>query len=132
MRGRADRGASTIELALYMPLLLLAIFAVVQFSLAYLGDRAAQAGAREAARVARAGGGTPQSLADARARGEAYVAIVGRGVLFDARVSVVPVGPGDVRAEVVGRALQVVPGIPAPRVSEAVQGPVEVFRPDVP
>jgi Flp pilus assembly protein TadG len=117
---------------MYMPLLLAAVFAVVQFSLAYLGDRAAQAGAREAARVARAGGGTPQALADARARGEAYVATVGRGVLFEPRVIVVQVGPQEVRATVTGRSLQVVPGIPAPAVSETVQGPVEVFRPDAP
>jgi Flp pilus assembly protein TadG len=117
---------------MYMPLLLLAIFIVVQFSLAYLGERAAQAAAREAARVARAGGGTSQALDDARDRGTSYAATVGRGVLFDAVVVVVPAGPDQVRATVTGRALNVAPGIPAPRISQSVQGPVEVFRPDVP
>jgi Flp pilus assembly protein TadG len=117
---------------MYMPLLLIVIFAVVQFSLAYLGDRAAQAAAREAARVARAGAGTPDALAAARTRGAAYATTVGRGVLFDTQVVVVTVGADQVRATVTGRALQVVPGIPAPRVDESVQGPVEIFRPDVP
>jgi Flp pilus assembly protein TadG len=131
-RRRRDRGASTIELAMYMPLLLIAIFAVVQFSLAYLGGRAAQAAAREASRVARAGAGTPDALDAARARGTAYASSVGRGVLFDAQVVVVTVGADQVRATVTGRALQVVPGIPAPRVDESVQGPVEIFRPDLP
>jgi Flp pilus assembly protein TadG len=117
---------------MYMPLLLLAIFAVVQFSLAYLGDRAAQAAAREASRVARAGGGSPQALLEGQARGAAYAASVGRGVLFDARVVVVAAGGDQVRATVTGHALNVAPGIPAPRITQSVQGPAELFRPDVP
>ena len=127
-----DRGASTVELALYMPLLLLCIFAVVQFSLAYLGDRAAQAAAREASRVARVGGGTPQALAAARARGAVYAATVGKGVLLNPQVQVVVVGPDQVRATVVGTAIQVAPGVPMPRITQTVQGPVEIFRPDTP
>lgn len=115
-----------------MPLLLLAIMLTVQFSLMYLGQRAAQAAAREAARVARSEGGTAQALADARARGTAYAAVVGKGVLFDATVEVVQVGGEAVRATVKGRALNLAPGIATLPISETVQGPVEIFRPDTP
>jgi len=115
---------------MYMPILLLAIFATVQFSLMYLGDRAAQATAREAARVARVGGGTGTALADARAQGLTFAASIGHGVLFNPSVVVVPIGAGQVRATVTGDALTLVPGIHLARISESVQGPVETFRPD--
>ena len=125
-----ERGATTIELALYMPILLLAIFVTVQFSLMYLGDRAAQATAREAARVARVGGGTGTALADARAQGMTFAASIGRGVLFNPSVVVVPVGAGQIRATVTGDALTLVPGVRLGRITATVQGPIEAFRAD--
>lgn len=130
-RGRED-GATSIEMALYMPIFLLAIFVTVQFSLMYLGDRAAQAVAREAARVARAGAGSAQAIADARARGQAYAAVVGKGVLFNPRVDVVLVSANEVRATVRGTALTLAPGIAPLAVDQSVQGPVESFRADTP
>ncbi len=115
---------------MYMPILLLAIFVTVQFSLMYLGDRAAQATAREAARVARVGGGTGAALADARTQGLSFAASIGHGVLFNPSVVVAAVGAGQIRATVTGDALTLVPGVRLGRITATVQGPIEAFRPD--
>lgn len=110
-----------------MPLLLFVIFATVQAALLFLGNQAASAAAREAARVAR----TSHDLGAAEARGRAYAAQVGRGVIDDVSVQVNAVGAGEVRAVVTGHGIQVVPGIPGLRIEQVVQGPVEEFRPDL-
>jgi Flp pilus assembly protein TadG len=117
---------------MYMPLLFFAIFMSVQFALMFFGNQAAAASAREAARVARAGGGTPEALGSARQRGTEYATTVGKGVLLDpqVQVQVQRVGATAIRVVVDGGTLQVVPGLPAPRVHQVVQGPVESFRPD--
>lgn len=128
-RSRGDRGVSSLELVLYMPLLFFAIFATVQFGLMFLGNQAASAAAREAARVARVGG----SAADAQLRGQQYLATVGKGIAEPLLVEVTflgPVGDQEVRAVVRARGLQVVPGLPAPVLEQVVQGPVEGFRVD--
>ncbi len=113
-----------------MPLLLFVIFATVQAALLFLGNQAASAAAREAARVARTGGGSA-AIGAAEVRGRAYAAQVGRGVIEDVSVQVTPVGADEVRAVVTGRGIQVVPGIPGLRIEQVVQGPVEEFRPDL-
>ena len=110
-----------------MPLLLFVIFATVQAALLFLGNQAASAAAREAARVAR----TSQDLGAAEARGRSYAAEVGRGVIEDVSVQVSAVGADEVRAVVTGRGIQVVPGIPGLQIEQVVQGPVEEFRPDL-
>ena len=53
--GDPERGVSSLELVLYMPLLLMAIFLTVQFALVYLGNQVISSSARQAARVARTG-----------------------------------------------------------------------------
>ncbi|WP_225224571.1 TadE/TadG family type IV pilus assembly protein [Cellulomonas sp. JH27-2] len=125
-----ERGASSVELVLYAPLLMLITFLLVQFALSWYGTSVASAAAREAARVARVGGGTPASLEAAEKKGRAYAAAVGgEQGLTDVSVSVIAV-PGDrVRATVSGHAMEVLGGL-APRVSSTVEGPVEKFRGD--
>lgn len=115
---------------MYMPLLFFAIFMSVQFALMFFGNQAAAASAREAARVARAGGGTPEALGSARQRGTEYATTVGKGVLLDPQVQVQRVGATEIRVVVDGGTLQVVPGLRAPHIHQVVQGPVESFRPD--
>ncbi|WP_243697144.1 TadE/TadG family type IV pilus assembly protein [Aeromicrobium phragmitis] len=127
-RQRREEGASPIELVLYMPLLMLAIIATVQFALIYLGNQAASAAAREASRVARVTGDFPA----AEQRGLSYARDLGRGVLTNATVTIEPVGDTLVRATVSGNAPRLVPMFPAPTVTEEVQGPLEQFREDVP
>jgi Flp pilus assembly protein TadG len=115
---------------MYMPLLFIAIFTSVQFALMFFGNQAAAAAAREAARVARTEGGTPQAMHAARLRGVQYATTVGKGVLLQPRVQVLQVNADEVRVVVDGSSLQVVPGLPAPHIHQVVQGPLETFRPD--
>lgn len=110
---------------MYMPLLMLVIFIAVQFSLVYLGNAAASAVAREAARVARVTGSVEQG----RVAGYQYAGNIGRGVLEDVDVNVVPVGGDRVRAVVSGRAQELAPVV-VPRVSQTVEGPIEQFQVD--
>ncbi|RIQ13698.1 TadE/TadG family type IV pilus assembly protein, partial [Jiangella rhizosphaerae] len=65
LRSRRERGATAIELAMYTPIMFLIIFIIVQFTLTWHGNQIAAAAAREAARTARVGGGTPAALAAA-------------------------------------------------------------------
>jgi Flp pilus assembly protein TadG len=116
---------------MYMPILLFVIFVTVQASLLFLGNQAASAAAREAARVARSGGGSAQAMQDGEVRGREYAASVGRGVIDRVQVQVHPAGGRQVRATVTGWGIQVAPGLPGLRITQVVQGPVEGFRPDV-
>lgn len=122
-RRRDEAGATAIELAMYMPLLLLVIFMAVQWSMVYLGNQAANAVARETARVARSTGDADA----ARARGREYARNIGKGVLEDVRISVTAVGEGRVRVTVTGHAQKISP-VGVPTVSETVEGPLEEFR----
>ena len=115
-------------MVLYTPMLMLVILVIVQFALSWYGTEVAGAAAREAARVARAGSGTSQAVADAEARGLEYATAVGGEGLTDVEVDVVALPAShEVRVTVTGRSLEVVAGL-APRVSAAVQGPIEEFR----
>ncbi len=127
--GRAgQRGASSVELAMYMPILLFFIFVTVQFALVHLGNQAASAVAREAARVARTNNG---DTAAGEQAGYQYAANIGKGILEGVTVRVTPVGGDRVRAVVTGHAQELSP-IGVPEVSETVVGPIEEFREDTP
>jgi len=125
-RKRNERGASTVELVLYMPILMLAIFLTIQFSLIYLGNQAASAAARETARVAR----TTLDSGAAQMAGIDYANKIGNGTLEDVQVIVTPVGADEVRVEVTGHAQKLTPFIDPPTVRQVVQGPLEEFRAD--
>lgn len=127
---REERGASALEMALYMPLLLVMIFLAVQFALMYLGNQAADAAARQAARVARNGGGEPAALAEAESGALRYAAQVGSGVLLDVHVEVTRVDGETISATVTGRSQAVVPGFPGTRITRRIQGPIEQFLAD--
>jgi Flp pilus assembly protein TadG len=109
-----------------MPILMLAIFLTIQFSLIYLGNQAASAAAREAARVAR----TTLDRNAAEAAGQAYTDHIGKGILEDVQVVVTPIGTDGVRVEVTGHAQKITPFVDPPTVSQVVQGPLEQFRAD--
>jgi hypothetical protein len=129
---KSERGVSSLELVLYMPLLMMAIFLTIQFALLYLGNQVISSSARQAGRVMRTGGDT----ATATKRARDYAATVGHGLVKDVNVQPPelidgPSGP-EIRVVVTGKALQLVPGIAASSVSKTVQGPLETFRPDTP
>jgi Flp pilus assembly protein TadG len=110
---------------MYMPLLMIVILFAVQFCLVYLGGQVASGAAREAARVARVtgdGGAASQ-------RAFNMIQNIGSGVLDNPNVDV---EVNDVRARVTvsGKASEILPFLPFPRVSETVEGPRERFVPD--
>lgn len=132
LRRRTDggeRGASTIEMVFYTPLLMLAILAVVQFGLTWYGNELAGAVAREASRVVRTGSGTDGSVVAAETRAQEFAQKIGGASLRDVTVQISRPDALTVRVTVTGRAMEIVSGL-SPRVSSTVQGPVERFRAD--
>jgi Flp pilus assembly protein TadG len=110
---------------MYMPILMITILFAVQFSLVYLGGQVASGAAREASRTARVTG----DAGAARAVAERIVAQIGKGVLDEPQVET-QVGVEQARVTVSGRAAEILPFLPIPRVSETVQGPIERYVPD--
>jgi hypothetical protein len=113
-------------MAMYMPILLLFIFATVQGALVYLGNEAASAVARETVRAARTNDG---NRAEGARVGYEFAGNIGRGILEDVHIQFVDVGPDRVKAVVTGHAQELSP-IGVPTVSQSVEGPVEEFKPD--
>ncbi|MFC6080777.1 TadE/TadG family type IV pilus assembly protein [Sphaerisporangium aureirubrum] len=128
----SDRGASAIELAMIMPVVLIVILLVVQLALVFHGRQVADAAAREGARIARAAGADSsgwQSAAEAKAR--SIVRAVGPKMLQG--VGVRAWEKGDQRGVTVeGAAVAVVPLLPGMsfKITSTFGGPIECFRPD--
>ena len=131
-RARAERGASVVELALIMPVVLTIILLVVQFTLIFHGRQVAAAAAREGARVARGSGANAagwKQAAERRARD--IVRTIGPRMLQ--QVSVEAFQRGDERGVTVrGDAVAAVPLLPnmSFTITATSQGPIECFRPD--
>ncbi|WP_231505193.1 TadE/TadG family type IV pilus assembly protein [Cellulomonas sp. URHE0023] len=124
-----DRGASSIELVFYTPLLMFVILVTVQFALTWHGNQLVSAVARETARVVRTGGGDPQSIEDARERAVDFGDAIGGQSLRIQSVEITKPDADTVRVTVTGRSVEIVTGF-APSVSATVEGPIESFRAD--
>lgn len=120
-RARDERGVSSVELVIYMPLLMLMILLAVQFSMYHLGRQAASSVARETARVMRVTG----DVNAAKARGQVYVDQVGKGVLDDHRIVVRAIDEDRVQVVVTGQSLKILPWVP--EITQKVEAPVERF-----
>jgi hypothetical protein len=129
MTDRGDRGASSIELVLLTPLVILSILLIGQFTMWYQARHIAIAAAQDGARYAR---DTPQGQSwqgTATAEAEGYARQIGGSLLRN--TSATAIGSGSQRGvEVTG----VVPSIiPIPglsfRIDEVSEGPTECFRP---
>lgn len=70
---RGDEGASAVEFALVLPILLLVVFGMVAVGFALFAQITAQQTAREAARVAAVGGFTGCSIAPTGTPNDAYL-----------------------------------------------------------
>jgi Flp pilus assembly protein TadG len=129
---KSEQGVSSLELVLYMPLLVIAIFITVQFSLLYLGNQVISSAARQAARVARTGGDDATVIKKATD----YANTDGHGLVTNVTVVTSTVDNGtrwpDIKVVVSAKALQLVPGVDPGWVSKTVQGPPETFRQDGP
>ena len=128
-RERRDRGASSIELVLLAPLVILSILLVGQFAMWYQARHVAIAAAQAGARVAR---DTAQGLpweGPATTAAQGYARQLGGSLLQGS--SARAVSTGNVRGvEVVGTAPSIIP-IPGltVRIDETSEGPTECFRP---
>jgi Flp pilus assembly protein TadG len=125
---RSDRGASSMELALLTPILILVVLLVVQFAMVFHARHVALAAAQSGARVARSHpGGSWQVDAEARARQAArqYGANLLTGLNSQASADA-----ADNRwVDVNGEAVRVIPFMTF-RVHQRAGGPIECFRPD--
>jgi Flp pilus assembly protein TadG len=128
MARRTDRGASTLELALLTPILLLVILFVVQFAMVYHARHVALAAAQSAARVAREQR-TGDWMSAARTEAYSYVDKIGPQLLTGVRPSMREDQNNNRWVTVGGDAVEVVPFMRF-HVSERSGGPVECFRPD--
>lgn len=123
------RGATSIELALLTPVLILVILFVVQFAMVYHARHVALAAAQAGARVARGdlSGGWE---AAAQSKAESYAQQIGRNIVTGVHAK--PSGGADERfVDVDADAIRVVP-IPGMNwhVHQRAGGPTECFRPD--
>ncbi|BAW94117.1 peptidase M20A [Actinomyces sp. Chiba101] len=133
MRSRPCRlseeiGASTVELLAFFPLLMAIILLTVQVSFNWYGQEVATTAAREAARIVRTGGGSAESIAQARQTTPDYARNVGGQALEDVAVSI-QVNGEEVEVTVSGRPRDVFAGL-SPDVSATVSSPIEEFRSD--
>jgi hypothetical protein len=123
-----DSGASSLELALLTPILLLVMLLVVQFAMVYHARHVALAAAQDGARVARGelrGDWRIESGLRARSRVQQF------GPRLLSEVDVEVGGDQNQRwVEVSGWAVPVIPFFRY-RVHQRSGGPIECFRPDV-
>ena len=123
-RLRSEAGASSVELLVFFPLLLLIVLLTVQVALSWYGNEVATSTAREVAREVRNG----SADSAARADGEAYARRVGGKALTDVSVDVVVIG-NQVNVQVTGKSMDIIAGF-APRVRASVTSERETFRED--
>lgn len=121
-RVRHDRGASTVEFVLTMPVLLLTLLLTVQFALITHAQSGAQAAAEEGAAAARAFDG---SGAQGEARARRYVNQLS-GSVFTSTSIRSNRSHEQASVTVTGTVQQLVPGIPT-TVTRTSTGPVERF-----
>lgn len=130
---RRDRGASVVELALLMPVILAVVLLIVQMTLWFHGRQVADAAAREGARIARAAPYDSSSWeGEAEAKAEDVVRAVGPRLLEGADATASQEGVDERWVRVTGSAVQVIPLLPELTFTITARsgGPVECFRPD--
>lgn len=128
-----QRGATVVELALIMPVVLAVVLLIVQVALWFHGRQVADAAAREGARVARSAPFDSTSWQDeAVSRAEDVARAIGPRILDGAAASAVPKGSDERWVTVTGSAVQVIPLLPELTftITATSGGPVECFRPD--
>jgi Flp pilus assembly protein TadG len=133
-RAAREKGASAVELALIMPVVLVVLLLVIQLGLVFHARRIADGAARVGARVARAAGvgeAAGNWRQEAESQASARVALIGRKVLENPKVQAWQNGDergvtvtGDVAA-----AIPLLPGMTF-TISATFGGPIECFRPD--
>jgi Flp pilus assembly protein TadG len=130
MRKRAgDRGASSLELAILTPILILVILLVIQFAMVYHARHVALAAAQHGARIAR---DTPQGSWQSQAEtdAETYAGKIGPDVLGGVNAVATEDQNQQRWVTVSGTAVEIVPGVTI-KVTQRSGGPIECYRPDI-
>jgi Flp pilus assembly protein TadG len=117
-----ERGSTTAQLALVIPVFVLLLMCVIQFALALHGKHIAQAAASRALAAARTDGG---SAAAGRAGADTVLSALGARVLTGPKVSVSR-GAEYTVTRVTGTVTPLVPGLDL-HVSGAASGPTDRF-----
>jgi Flp pilus assembly protein TadG len=129
-RGRGERGSATLEITVIFPVLLFAIFGLIQGALYYHARDVALAAASDGLTAARARTGSSE---EGRRVAAAFLERAGGdGVLVGSSVLAQRSGT-TATVTVTGRTLSLLPGLPGWAVSQSASGPVERFtRPGQP
>lgn len=120
LRGR-ERGSLTLEAALVYPVLLAAIVAVMQGALWYYARSLAAAAAGHAVRIGRAVGAPPGA---GTAAAHTFLTRAGGHTLTHTTVTATTT-PRELRVQVSGRSLSLIPGTPGLPVHQSAAGPYE-------
>lgn len=123
---RTDRGASPVELAILLPVVLFMLFGAIQVAAVYMARTTALAAAQEAVTAERMFQAKDGS---GRTRAEAFIKTAGDWLT--PKQIVVTETPDQVTCVVTGTALSVIPGWNI-TVSQTANGPVERFTTDNP
>ena len=123
---RDDRGSVSAEVVLLLPVILMLLLGIVQFTLWSHATHIAQAAAAQALATARAGDGSP---AAGSANAQQLLDELAAGPLFDSKVDVHR-DAASASVRISGTATSVVPFLHLPVHAEAA-GPVERFVPNV-
>ncbi|WP_276319523.1 TadE/TadG family type IV pilus assembly protein [Cellulomonas endophytica] len=123
-RWGSQEGSASLELVILFPVLLLLVTALVQYGLWFHARSIALAAAHEGLAAARAYTATADAgLTDAAT----FAAQVGNGTLTDVEITVTTPATGQVRVQVTGRALPVLPGTTGLPITQSAEGPRESF-----
>jgi Flp pilus assembly protein TadG len=122
-----DRGSAAVELVLLAPVLMLAVFVIVQAALYMHARHVVLAAAQQGARLARAAAVDDPGCVDAaRAGTYSYIRQLGPDIVSDPAVTVTR-ARSTATVRVTARAVSILPGFTL-RVVEMSSGPVEEFR----
>lgn len=123
-RLRDDRGSLSLELVIAFPVMLLLVTAVLQAGIWFHAHSLALAAAQQGVGVARSLDATSDAGVEA-ARG--FLDDQAGGTLEATRVTASEPGAEQVRIDITGRALSILPGVRGPTVDAHAVGPVERF-----
>lgn len=121
---RHDGGSVSLEIAILGPALLLLIFTIVQTGLWFHARSLALAAAQEGVNAARAYRADP---ATGTTRARLFLTEHAGDSLSGTRITTTGTTPTQIRIQVQGRALSVLPGVPGMTVTQSAEAPIERF-----
>ena len=121
---RGDRGSVSLEIAILGPTLLLLIFTIVQAGLWFYARSLALAAAQEGVNAAR---GYQAAPAAGTSRARLFLTEHAGDSLTATRITTTGTTPTQIRIQVTGRSLSVLPGVPGLTITQEAAAPKERF-----